>query len=450
MPRTWTPPAFAMSALVVAALAAPPVAGAQSLGPEAALLSPHAVPAGVPRERVLFDFQGGNDAQNPASGLARGADGALYGVARGGGSSDYGTVFKLTPSKNGYAESLVYTFSLPKDGYDPNGPLLIDRHGVIYGTAAQGGLGAGVVFTLTPAAHGYAYAIAYGFQQRGDGALPVGGVIMDRTGALYGVTELGGFYDYGTVYRLAPAAGGGYRESILYTFHGTYETNVVNDGMYPVSGLTFDASGALYGTTMQGGGFCVEGVVAGCGTVYKLTPTHTGYEESLLYTFHDPDNAGASPRSPVVLDAKGRLYGTAAGVGIHFDGTVYRLTPSGGGYAEETLYAFAGLRDGKFPSGPVLLGANGTVFGAAQAGGDNPACTLNGGCGTVYKLTPQANGTYHESSLYRFAGGKDGAYPSGPLLLQKNALLGVTAAGGSMNCAKELPGCGTAFSVLVP
>ena len=151
-----------------------------------------------------------------------------------------------------------------------------------------------------------------------------------------------------------------------------------------------------------------------------------------------------------MLDAKGRLYGTAAGVGIHLDGTVYRLTPSGGGYAEETLYAFAGLRDGKFA---VRTGAPRRERHRVRrraSGRRQPRVHAERRMRHGLKLTPQANGTYHESSLYRFAGGKDGAYPSGPLLLQKNALLGVTAAGGSMNCAKELPGCGTAFSVLVP
>ncbi len=434
----------------LAALAAPATAGTPSFGLGAAAISPYAGPAGAPRERILADFQGGTDADDPGGGLALGPDGALYGYAQGGGTSNYGTIFKLTPSKGGYAESVIYTFTYPKDGYYPSGRLLLDAHGVIYGTAADGGLGSGVVFTLTPAAHGYAYAIIYGFQQSGDGALPVGGVIMDRSGALYGTTEFGGAWQAGTVYQLAPAAGGkGYRESLLYSFVGQFGMNAVGDGMYPVSGLTADASGALYGTTMQGGGPCVGGDSDGCGAVYKLTPAKSGYRESIIYRFASADQSGENPDAAVVLDGKGRLYGTA-GVGIHLAGTVYRLTPSAGGYTEDTLYSFAGLRDGKAPSGSLTLGANGAIFGAATLGGDDPACTIQGGCGTVFKLTPQANGTYREASLYRFSGGKDGAFPRGPLLLHNGALIGVTGAGGSMNCTKELPGCGTVFSVLVP
>ena len=155
-------------------------------------------------------------------------------------------------------------------------------------------------------------------------------VIFDAAGNLYSTTSAGGAgncnYGCGVVFKLTPAASGPWNESVLYSFLSN------GDGVFPLSGLTFDAAGNLYGTTSGGGTgsniFCSEG----CGTVFKLTPSASTWNETVLYNFQGPTADGAAPNAGIIFDAAGNIYGTTSVGGINGEsylngGTVFKLTP---------------------------------------------------------------------------------------------------------------------------
>ena len=179
--------------------------------------------------------------------------------------------------------------------------------------------------------------------QLSDGAGPQGPLIADPEGNLYGMTNAGGdgpcTYNRlpsgcGTIFELSPRSGGGWSEQILYSFQGG------SDGAFPSAGLAFDPTGNLYGTTFNGGIGCgFGGPDSGCGTVFQLAvPPQPGgsWAESVLYRFSRGTD-GSFPTATVVLDKTGNVYGTAGGDLFHNFGAVFQLTPSsrGGQWAEE-------------------------------------------------------------------------------------------------------------------
>ncbi len=178
------------------------------------------------------------------------------------------------------------------------------------------------------------------------------------------------------MFKLTPT-GSGYAESVIHYFTGKQ-----HDGESPLAGVTVDASGAVYGTAISGG-------PGSAGVVFKLTPQASGqYTESLLHSFAGaPD--GAIPVAGVIADQSGALYGETlyGGTGCPSQGcgTVYELAPSGSGYTETVLYSFQGGSDGSGPTSGLLAGAHGALFGITQAGG---SCSTSGGCGTVFEVTP--------------------------------------------------------------
>jgi uncharacterized repeat protein (TIGR03803 family) len=335
-------------------------------------------------------------------------------------------------------EVVVYRFPGGAAGSNPNGPLLVDKTGALYGSTQGGGaFGGGTVFRLIPTARGYVENVLYSFgSYTGDGTTPVGGVIADSTGALYGATYGGGLSglppplpptdNSGTVFKLTPTASG-YRESLLYSFNYYCGGPGDSDGCNPDAGLISDKTGALYGTTQYGSS-------ANYGSVYKLTPAGNGYTESILALF-GLYFYGNQPNTALV-ERGGVLYGTTPG------GITSNYEPSGG-----TAYSIGGSlyyqfgsypTDGLGPSTPLIFDRSGAFFGATSGGG-------SAGKGTIFKLTPTASG-YTESILYNFAGGWDGASPGGNLIADSTgALYGVTSGGGSASG----PGLGTAFK-LVP
>jgi len=304
-----------------------------------------------------------------------------------------------------------------------------------------------------------AETVLYSFQAGGDAIEPFGNLIADATGALYGTSVEGGGgpcntavlgYDgCGAVFKLTPTASG-YAESVIYPFQAG------NDGDDPQSGLLADSSGALYGTTVQGGGSKCKRVhaVVGCGTVYKLTPTASGYTESVLYRFHGKSD-GAAPLAALIAGAGGRLYGVTDEGGDtpcqDGCGTVFALTPSASGYTESILYRFAGGTDGSYPIGGLIAGSGGALYGTTGWGGSTSACPGSRdvhieGCGVVFKLTPTGSG-YTESILYRFQGGSDGNLPTASLIADASgALYGTTVGGGVSKCG-DAYGCGTVFKL---
>jgi len=420
-------PGFATTAILafmLPASAVVPVAAAQA----------HSLAQASSRETVLYAFTGGEDGAGPVAGLVEDATGAFYGTTTlGGGGPCYsgagcGTVFKLTPSAHGYVESVLYRFNGTEDGAYPWGGLALDASGALYGTTVQGGNcseseGCGTVFKLTPRGMGYKETILHSFEKhnRHDGAFPDGSLIIDGSGTLYGTTGSGGESGYGSVFKLAKS-GDDYVEKILHSFHSG------NDGEQPLAGLIADPSGALYGTTNLGGS-------GGDGTVFKLTPQGSGYAESVIYAFQ----SGGNPYGSVIGDASGALYGTTTLGPGQTNGTVFELTPAGGGYAERDLYTFPnnGLQGG-FPYAGLVTGRRGALYGTTIEGGAY-------GLGTAYSLTPKGvHGAYTTTVVHSFGGGNDGNSPADQLIADKNgALYGTTKSGGTAGCSNY--GCGTVF-----
>lgn len=353
-------------------------------------------------ETALYAFTGQDGVANPFFGVLRDNLGALYGTVPPDEISSDGIAFKLTvpPGRCVTAlcpwdETVLYTFGANgRDGSLPEGDLIQDTVGNLYGATAVGGgitgchaTGCGTVFKLDSEGK---ETILYRFAgPPTDGAYPEGPLLLDEAGNLYGTTEGGGTDNNGTVFELTPT-GSGWSEKVLYSFTGG------SDGSAPLAGLISDGQANLYGTAYEGG--------TGSGVVFQLTPKGSGWAETVLHSFAGaPD--GAYPEAKLLRDGLGNLYGTTSGGGIVGScpfgqpgcGTVFELSPKGSGWTESILWSFTGGTDGSIPLGPVIMDEHGNLYGAAFAGGDlgatNPVCESGNppapiGCGTVFKLTP--------------------------------------------------------------
>ena len=212
-------------------------------------------------------------------------------------------------------ESVLHAFNPNPGPAQPHAGLIADSAGNRYGTTVAGGTyNAGTVFELKPkVGGGWTQELLYSFRMDGtDGTSPMGGLVMDPAGNLYGTTYAGGAQDCGTVFELTPSGGGHWTEQLLYTFSGP-------DGEAPLAGLIMDAAGNLYGTTYFGGPQIG-------GTVFELTSNGSGaWTEQVLYGFCDKYYCDYSPTAGVIMDAAGNLYGKL------FYGSVFELTPNGHG-----------------------------------------------------------------------------------------------------------------------
>jgi uncharacterized repeat protein (TIGR03803 family) len=256
---------------------------------------------------------------------------------------------------------------------------------------------------------------------KSDGLSPFGGLIFDAAGNLYGTTtgSRGGF---GTVFELTPSVSGYWTETILHNFS-------YSDGVHPSGTLVFDAAGNLYGTTIGGGSGIGTGCsirIGGCGTVFELSPSGGGgWTESVLFNFDHSD--GANPYAGLVFDAAGNLYGTTmfgGGDTSAYQGTVFELSPTtGGGWTHTVVHNFKeNSGDGAKPSGSLIFDAAGNLYGTTVAGGDD--------FGTVFELSPQAGGGWKEAILYEF-GGDNGIEPNSGLIFDTvGNLYGTTQFGG--------------------
>jgi uncharacterized repeat protein (TIGR03803 family) len=362
---------------------------------------------------VFYGFKG-PDGAHPEAGLIRDAAGNFYGTTYAGGSG-YGTVFKLDASGK---ETVLHSFAgFPTDGQFPAAALLRDSSGNLYGTTYQGGTSyQGTVFKVDTTG---TETVLYNFTLGTDGGYPVGSLIQDAAGNLYGTTMEGGnlncgFHGFGcgVVFEL-DAAG---HETVLHSF-----TNAP-DGAYPEANLIMDAAGALYGTT-RGGGAANNCGSDGCGTVFKLD---VAGKETVLHSFTGlPD--GRNPNGGLIRDTKGNFYGTTVEGGIHKTrnchavgcGTVFRLDAAG---KETVLYTFTGV-GGWAPRGAVIRDSVGNLYGTTEEGGVLGACD----CGVVFKL----DRTGKETVLYKFKGGREGSLAQ-PGLIRDAAgnLYGTTQTGG--------------------
>jgi uncharacterized repeat protein (TIGR03803 family) len=353
-------------------------------------------------ESVLYAFTGGADGANPAGRLSFDQAGSLYGAAAAFGSSACGTVFQLAPSASGWTQSVLHSFQGLSDGCNP-GDVILTASGNLFGTAPRSGpANSGAVFELTPANGSWKESTVFGFLGT-DGSQPYGSaLILDSTGSLYGTTGSGGSAELGSVFKLTPNSQGGWTESMIYSFKDSAT------GENPRSGLVFDTQGNLYGITTSGGlPSCSP--YGGCGVVFKLKPSGTGWTQSVIHAFSGTD--GSYPQGPLVLDAAGNLYGATQSGGTFGFGTVFKLAPSSGGLWKETvLYNFTGGTDGSQLLGGLVFDQAGNLYGATSIGGVS-------GYGTVFKLAPSNGGAWTETVLHSFTNGFDSGYPQGPLAL---------------------------------
>ena len=356
---------------------------------------------------VIYNFTDkGSDGASPYGGPILDQSGNLYGTTYDGGSYGSGNIYKLAPSGSSWTYSTLYSLKGIPDGSGPAfGTLAMRDDRVLFGTTEGGGdFGTAFAVCACPGSE----IVVHKFGVGTDGAQPIGGVVLDPAGNFYGTTSLGGAYGDGTIFE-EKRSGRGWTESVIYNFTGG------NDGTNPPAGVTLDAHGNLFGTTSLGG-------IYGGGVVYELSHSSTGWTQTVLYTFQGQSD-GQNPVGGVVLDEAGNLYGTTFDGGINGGGTVYELSPSGGGWTFTVLYSFAGGYGGPYNK---LTLANGSIYGFTNAEGAN-------GLGSIFKLTP-ANGGWTFTDLHDFLGGSDGALPYGSVAVDSDGnVFGTAVTGGSKN-----------------
>jgi hypothetical protein len=401
---------------------------------------------------VLHQFTGGADGSNPYSSLVMDRSGNLYGVVPFGGSQlcetqngiGCGTVFKLAHRTGGWVFSSLYAFTGYADGANPVGSLTIAPDGSIYGTTDAGGHencrdtwgdGCGTVFHLQPQptfcasfSCSWNKTVLYQFTGGSNGNDPLAGVVLDGAGNLYGTLYQGGASQLGAAYEVS-RSGSSWVESTIHSFGGRA------DGADPMSGLIFDGSGNLYGTTEFGGGAggCTDG---GCGTVFQLTPSASGWSANVIYNFPGGYNI---PSGGLVFDPQGNLYGT------FYDGITgaFELSPSNGTWTFSLLYSNESGGTALFSS-TLARDTVGNFYGTSEIGGNSPP-NCEYGCGFVYKLTPSGSG-WSFTQLYAFTGGADGAFPDGGVALDASGnIYGTTFAGGTNQCGSQ--GCGVVWEI---
>jgi uncharacterized repeat protein (TIGR03803 family) len=370
--------------------------------------------------------------------------------------------FSLEVSAHAQTESVLYTFFGTEGGQYPGSTPVLDAAGNVYGTTTSGGLstclgiGCGIVFELSPSGTSWNFSEVHTFSGGADGSQPLAGMIIDSAGNLYATTGLGG-NDHscpvlgpgcGTVQEFSPSSNGTWMQKTLVEFNGA------GTGWYPLDAVTMDAAGNLYGTTEYGGStdFC-NGENGGCGIVFKLSPNSSGgWTETVLHVFHSYSGDGYVPFSGVALDAAGNLYGTTVkgGASSHCVGfgcgIVYKLSPnSDGTWTETILHTFTGGNDGGEPTAGVVFDSKGNLYGAALVGGKPTACS-SPGCGTIFEMSPKSNGSWSFHVIHTFTR-SDGAGPWGtPVLDAKGNLYGTTQVGGDSTCNNG-SGCGTVFKM---
>jgi uncharacterized repeat protein (TIGR03803 family) len=397
-----------------------------------------------------------SDGASPVAGLVLSGN-TLYGTAKQGGRSGYGTVFALHSDGTG-AFTNLHSFTAPtgslfsnRDGATPYAGLILSGN-TLYGTAEQGGnSGYGTVFRVNTAGTDFTNLYSFTFTvfdsssggifTNGDGATPVAGLVLSGN-TLYGTAEVGGSSGNGTVFAVHPDGTGGFTNLHNFTatsgsFPGPY-TN--SDGAGPVAGLILSGN-TLYGTAENGGS-------SGSGAIFAVRSDGTGGFTN-LYSFTalskyfniNTNTDGANPLAGLVL-SNNTLYGTARNGGSSGKGTVFAVHTDGTGFTN--LHNFAGYIsavdpfDGAIPEAGLILSGD-TLYGTAVGGGSSDD-------GTVFAL--KTNGTDYRT-LYSFTAtsgplftNSDGASPTG-LILSGNTLFGTASAGGTF-------GGGTVFSLTLP
>ena len=366
---------------------------------------------------VIFSFEedGGEYADTDLE-----ADGAgnIYGTTVLGGDFGSGTVFRLSPTSNGWVHTVLYSFTGGADGGEPYKGVTLDREGNLYGTAVTGGSGSceggcGVVYKLTKTNSGgtWAQTVIHAFTGGDDGSGPGARVTVDRSGNVYGMTPTGGAYGLGTIYKIHQVQGGTWTLKVIHAFTGGA------DGATGSAGRMILRNGHLYGAATSGGTY-------GSGVVFELTPRGVGeWDFRTIYSFKgQPD--GSFPYGALLFDSLGNIYGTTYYGGANNIGAVYKLFPRAiGEWKENLLYSFQGGADGNSPISNLVFGGAGNLFGTTSEGGL--------GSGTIFKLSPVGGGQWIEGVVHLFEGPPDGAFAYNGMVVDRfGNFYGATVHGG--------------------
>ena len=306
---------------------------------------------------VLYSFKGGavNDGEFPEAGLVQGSDGNFYGTTYEGGTNYYGTVFKMTPA--GVLTNLhIFQGHATHDGRWPFSPLIQGTNGLFYGTTSAGGTpGYGTVFQMDSAGN---LTVIHSFTNGPDGSTPYAGVFQGSDGYFYGTTQSGGSNGVGIAYKVS--SGGAFTP--LHQFGATS-----TDGQNPIGGIVQGYTGDYFGTTYGGGS-------NGYGTVFRITSTGV---LTNLYHFGGPANDGLNPKAGLLQGSDSYLYGITFLGGTNGAGALFKIGPTGGLIYVHAFGAFIG--DGVYPENALVEGYDGNYYGTTYQGGTN-------GLGVVYKL----------------------------------------------------------------
>jgi uncharacterized repeat protein (TIGR03803 family) len=420
---------------------------------------------------TIYQFKGGDDGTWPYAGLLE-YQGEFYGTTWKGGTSGYGTIFKLTPPAKGqsaWTKTVLHNFTSKPDGAYPWAALIHGGNGNFYGTTNQGGeWGWGTVFQLSPPANPqgewtvstmHSFCPEYGCY---DGTYPQASLLLGADGTLYGTTSKGGGTNAGVVFKLKL----GEPFSVIYDF---CNLAACADGWHLVAELIADKQGALYGTTEYGG-------ANSSGIAFKLTPPAAGasdWTQTVLHNFCSHEflqqcNDGLYPASALVFDTQGNLYGTTSSGGIsnsayyYGNGTVFKLTPPGNPgndttrWTESVTHSFTSGLSGKLPVAALIVDSQNNLYGTTQFGG--PGHLRGNGEGTVFKLGPPPWDGKHRplTVLTSFLPTNNDPVtnnnPVGALTLYQGALYGTTAYGGvqaasCLDAEIHAIGCGSIFKV---
>ena len=372
---------------------------------------------------ALYTFTGKPDGSKPEGRLIVDSAGNFYGTTSSGGAYNRGSIYEL-PAGGG--ETVLYSFTGGADGESPMGNLLIDKDGNLFGTTTGGGnptncfthLGCGTIFKLT--AKGTLVTL-YKFTGQSDGALPMAGLIRDADGTFYGTAAIGGTVD-GVCLKGGsdPGCGVVFKFKLPNTHTVLHTFTGAPDGLQPLAPLTRDSAGNLYGTTIQGGNYTSDNACShlGCGVVFKID---TDGNETVLHAFGIGTDGSWPQYGQLTLDSSGNIYGVTSIGGSAGYGTVFALDPAGN---ETVLYNFIGQAEGGIPLGGLARDVRGNLYGTTESFGRFGGPCGSDGCGVVFKLTPAGQ----EIVLGRF-NFQDGSAPFADLILYKQQLYGATSIG---------------------
>jgi uncharacterized repeat protein (TIGR03803 family) len=379
---------------------------------------------------VIHSFTGGADGNTPLAGLTLDRAGNLYGTTIVGGQFGNGVVFRVAKKNGQWTFLPIYSFrGGTSDGRYPSAAVTIGPDGSIYGTTALGGLrDAGIIFKLQPPPGicksllcPWRETVLHSFNPSCppcDGTDPYSRLVFDQAGNLYGTTFEGGTQGGGTVFELTPAG----TETVLYNF-GPFP-----DGEFPLSGVVFDSSGNLYGTTSEGG-------ASDNGAVYRLAPSGGGWIETILHSLSQEE--GSVVQAGLVRDASGNLFGAASQTGAYGYGSIFDLVPAGSGeWNFNVIYSLL-PQSANQPLGALTFDSHENLYGVGYTGGRD-------GFGEVFKLTHE-QGNWIYSYVYDFTGGRDGGNSYGDLVVDAAGnLYGTTTIGGGP-CGPF--GCGVVWTI---